>query len=313
MTAKIPKSGLSWNEIQVILNSAQRSSTNWKKGRLAGMVYYTREDILKIAMDAYAMFFSENMVIPEAFPGLADLENLVIDMAIQLLGGSQASRGIMTSSGTESIFIAVKTARESTRKNKTIKGTPEIVTVRSAHPTFNKAAHFLNLKVKRLPLGQDYRADVQAMKNAITNNTIMLVGSALGYPHGRIDPITELGELAQSQNLWLHVDACVEGFLAPFVKKLGKPLPAFDLSVPGVCSISSDLHKHGYTGKGASVVLFKNENHYKYSAFDFNDWPRGRYLTRTFTGTRSGGPVACAWAGLNYLGEEGYLQLAVTS
>ena len=310
MRTRIPKGGLTWNEIQGGLKDARRSGADWRRGRLSGMVYHAGDDVLQVAMDAYAMFFSENMVVPEAFPGLARLETEVIDMAAQLLGGGQAARGVMTSGGTESIFLAVKSAREWARERRSIEGTPEILVARSAHPTFNKAAHFLGLKVNRIPLGPDYRADVQAMERALTRNTIMLVGSAPGYPHGKIDPIRELGELAQARDLWLHVDACVGGFLAPFVRKLGNPLPDFDLTVPGVCSLSADLHKHGYAGKGASIVLFCDEARFKYSAFDFDDWPRGRYLTRTFTGTRSGGPVACAWAVLHYLGEEGYLRLA---
>ncbi len=274
------------------------------------MVYYAGEDVLRMAMEAYAMFFSENMVVPEAFPGLARLETEVIEMAAQLLGGGPDARGVMTSGGTESIFLAVKAAREWAKERRSIEGDPEIVAARSAHPTFNKAAHFLGLKVNRLPLGPDYRANLQTMESAVTDSTIMLVGSAPGYPHGKIDPINELGELAQRRDLWLHVDGCVGGFLAPFVRKLGNPLPDFDLSVRGVASLSADLHKHGYAGKGASLVLFQDEDRFKHSAFDFDDWPRGRYLTRTFTGTRSGGPVAGAWAVLNYLGEEGYLRLA---
>ncbi|MDE0434000.1 MAG: aspartate aminotransferase family protein [Bryobacterales bacterium] len=310
MRKKMPTGGLSSAEIQGALSEARKNGADWKKGRLWGMVYYAGDDVLRIAMDAYAMFFSENMVVPEAFPGLARLETEVIDMAAQLLGGGEAARGVMTSGGTESNFLAIKAAREWAREQGSIKGAPEIVAARSAHPTFNKAAHFLGLTVKRVPLGPDYRADVPAMERALTPNTIMLVGSAPGYPHGKIDPIVELGKLAQTRNLWLHVDACVGGFLAPFVKKLGNPLPEFDLTVPGVCSLSADLHKHGYTGKGASMVLFRDESRFQYSAHDFDDWPRGRYLTRTFTGTRSGGPVACAWAVLNFLGEEGYLRLA---
>ncbi len=310
LPTRVPTAGLSWNEIQGVLNDAQRSGADWRKGRLWGMVYHAGDDILRVAMDAYAMFLSENLVVPEAFPGLTRLETEVIDMAAQLLGGSQAARGVMTSGGTESIFLAVKAAREWAREHRSIEGTPEILAARSAHPTFNKAAHFLGLKVNRIPLRPDYRANVQAMERALTRNTILLVGSAPGYPHGKIDPVRELGELAQTRDLWLHVDACVGGFLAPFVRKLGNPLPEFDLAVPGVASLSADLHKHGYAGKGASIVLFRDEARFKYSAFDFDDWPRGRYLTRTFTGTRSGGPVACAWAVLNYLGEEGYLRLA---
>ena len=310
MRKTLPKIGLSCDEIQGALGDVKKDGADWRTGRLWGMVYYAGDEILQIAMDAYAMFFSENMIVPDAFPGLVRMETEVVDIAAQLLGGGQVAQGSMTSGGTESIFLSVMAAREWARANRPVDGIPEIVVPRSAHPTFNKAAHFLDLQVIRVPLGADYRADVRAMQRAITPNTVMLVGSAPGYPHGKIDPIGELGELAQARDLWLHVDACVGGFVAPFVKKLGCPLPDFDFTVPGVTSLSADLHKHGYTGKGASIVLFRSQEHSEYRVFDFDDWPRGRYTTSTFTGTRSGGPVAGAWAVLNFLGEEGYLRLA---
>lgn len=310
MRKTLPKVGQGRDAIQVALGEVKKDGTEWRTGRLWGMVYYAGDEILRIAMDAHAMFFSENMVLADAFPGLIRMETEVVDMAAQLLGGGAATQGSMTSGGTESIFLAVKAARDWARANRSINGIPEIVVPRSAHPTFNKAAFFLDMKVIRVPLGADYRADVQATERAITPNTVMLVGSAPGYPHGKIDPIGELGKLAQARGLWLHVDACVGGFVAPFVRKLGVPLPDFDLTVPGVVSMSADLHKHGYTGKGASIVLFRDEDYSQYRVFDFNDWPRGRYTTSTFTGTRSGGPVASAWAVMNFLGEEGYLQLA---
>ena len=310
MRKTLPKVGLSCDEIQDALGEVKKDGADWKRGRLWGMVYYAGDEILQIAMDAYAMFFSENMVLPDPFPGLVRLETEVVDIAAELLGGGQVVQGTMTSGGTESIFLAIKAARDWAKAHRSIDGIPEIVVPRSAHPTFNKAAYFLDLKVIRVALGPDYRADVGAMQRAINQNTVMLVGSAPGYPHGKIDPIGELGELAQAQGLWLHVDACVGGFFAPFVRKLGCQLPDFDFTVPGVTSLSADLHKHGYTGKGASIVLFRSQDHSQHRVFDFTDWPRGRYTTSTFTGTRSGGPVACAWAVMNFLGEEGYLRLA---
>ena len=310
MRKTLPKVGLRRDAIQGALGEVKKDGADWRRGRLWGMVYYAGDELLRIAMDAHAMFFSENMVLADAFPGLVRLETEVVDMAAQLLGGGAATQGSMTSGGTESIFLAVKAARDWARANRSVDGIPEIVVPRSAHPTFNKAAFYLDLKVIRVPLGADYRADVHATRQAITPNTVMLVGSAPGYPHGKIDPIDELGTLAEERGLWLHVDACVGGLVAPFVRKLGVPLPDFDLTVPGVISMSADLHKHGYTGKGASIVLFRDDDYSQYREFDFTDWPRGRYTTSTFTGTRSGGPVASAWAVMNFLGEEGYLRLA---
>jgi glutamate/tyrosine decarboxylase-like PLP-dependent enzyme len=166
------------------------------------------------------------------------------------------------------------------------------------------------MKVRRVPLRADFRADVPAMAAAITPNTIMVVGSAPSFPHGVIDPITDIAALARERNLWMHVDACVGGFLAPFVRRLGYPVPPFDFAVEGVRSMSADLHKYGFTAKGASVMLLANQDLRRHLIFEFDNWPRGKYAVPTFTGTRPGGAIAAAWAVMRYLGIEGYVRLA---
>ena len=216
----------------------------------------------------------------------------------------------MTSGGTESIFMAVKTARDWARATRPGLGVPEIVAPYSAHPSFSKAAHFLGMKMTRVSLRADFRADVEAMAAAIGPDTMMLVGSAPQFAHGVFDPVAELGALARERDLWLHVDACVGGFVAPFVRKLGYPIPDFDFSVPGVTSMSADLHKYGFTPKGASTLLFHDGAVRRHQVFEFDEWPGGHYASPGFTGSRPGGPVAAAWAVLRYLGEEGYVRIA---
>ena len=310
MRKSLPKIGLDWSKIQGRLSDARKNDVDWRRGRIAGLTYFAGDDVLQIAKDAYAMFFSENAIGRGAFPSLDQLESDVIDMACDLFNGGETAVGCMTTGGTESIFLAVKSARDWARTNRPTKGVPEIVAPRSAHHAFSKAAHYLGLKVSRVPLKADFRADASGMKSAVTADTVMLVGSAPAYPHGVIDPIEELGELAQDHGLWLHVDACVGGYLAPFVKKLEYPIPDFDFAVPGVTSMSADLHKYGYAAKGASTVLHRNEDYFKYQDFEFDEWPGGRHESKTIVGSRSGGAVAAAWAVMNHLGEEGYMRLA---
>ena len=309
MGRSFPKTGRPWTELEGLLSEVGKDDVDWRRGRNSGMVYFAGDDILQVAKDAHSMFFSENGVSAKAFPSIPRMEAEVIDMSLALFHGGETAVGNMTSGGTESIFLAIKTARDWARENRITEGVPEIVAPHTVHPAFNRAASYLGLKVTRVHQGPDFRADVTAMTNAISADTIMLVGSAPAYPHGVMDPIGELGKLAQEQGLWLHVDACVGGFHAPFVKKLGYPVPDFDLGVPGVTSISADMHKYGFTAKGASTVLYQDAKYYRYQGFEFDNWPRGRYSTQTFTGTRSGGPIAASWAVLNYLGEEGYLEL----
>lgn len=253
------------------------------------------------------MYFSENALGPSAFPSLARFEKDVIAWTLGLLNADDDASGSMTSGGTESILMAVKTARDWSRERRPNLLEPVVLAPYSAHPAFNKAAHYLGLEVKRVPLGEDYRADVGRMADAIDDRTVMLVGSAPQFAHGVIDPISDLAQLAQEKELWLHVDACVGGFIAPFARELGRPIPPFDFTVPGVTSMSADLHKYGFTAKGASTFLLCAKELRKYQVFEFAEWSRGNYSSPTIPGTRPGGPIAAAWAVLNYLGWDGYL------
>jgi glutamate/tyrosine decarboxylase-like PLP-dependent enzyme len=183
---------------------------------------------------------------------------------------------------------------------------PEIVMARSAHPAFDKAAHFMGLKPVRTPLRADYTADPEAIAAAITPDTVMVVGSVPAFPHGVVDPIEEIAAVARSKGVWMHVDACVGGYFAPFAQQLGVEIPAWDFAVPGVTSISADLHKYGYTAKGASTLFFCDADSFAGMGWYFDQWPRGQYYTNTLVGTRAGGAIAAAWAVMRYLGQSGY-------
>jgi glutamate/tyrosine decarboxylase-like PLP-dependent enzyme len=166
------------------------------------------------------------------------------------------------------------------------------------------------VKIVKAPLRADFTADVAAMEKLITRNTIALAGSAPNYPYGTIDPVAELGALAQRNNLPLHVDCCLGGFFLPWVEKLGAQLPLFDFRVPGVTSISADIHKYGYSAKGASTILYRNQDLFRDQIFAEVNWCGGVYGGPTMAGTRPGGAIAAAWASLQALGEEGYMENA---
>ena len=199
MGRSFPKTGANWDELKTRLTEGRQGDVDWRTGKISGLLYYAGEDVIKVAHDAYAMYFNENAVYPKVFPSLARMEEEVIDLSLALLNGGERASGSMTTGGTESIFLAIKTARDWARANKPANGTPEILMSRTAHPAFDRAAELMDLKVVRLDPGPDFRADVDAMSNAITDNTIMMVGSAPEYPHGIVDPITDLGKLAQSR------------------------------------------------------------------------------------------------------------------
>lgn len=309
-SAHFPESGLTPEEVFVQMEAARSRDADWRRGRLGLYVHFGGDDVLAVAKEAYQRFFSENALGPRAFPSLKKFEDDIVAWTADLLHAGPAATGVVSSGGTESIFLAVKTARDRARAEHPEITEPEIVAPVSAHPAFDKAAHYLCIKVKRVPLRSDFRADVPAMRAECTTSTIMLVGSAPSFPHGVIDPIADIAALARERRLWMHVDACVGGFLAPFVRRLGYPIPPFDFEVDGVCSISADLHKYGFTAKGASVMLLSDVAFRKYLVFEFDNWPRGHYIAPTFTGTRPGGAIAAAWAVLRYLGIDGYMRLA---
>jgi glutamate/tyrosine decarboxylase-like PLP-dependent enzyme len=310
MRATLPDRGTDWETLREQLEALGENDADWRNARTAVYVFHAGEDVLRVAKDAYALYQSENALGPLAFPSLRRMEQEVVDMGLSLLNGPDGACGDMTSGGSESIFMAVKACRDQARAAGRDTTGCEIVVPRSAHPAFDKAAQFLSLRVVRVPVAKDLTADVDAMADAISDRTLMLVGSAPCFPYGLVDPIESLGALATDRSLWLHVDACVGGYFAPFARMNGVPLPEFDFSVPGVCSISADLHKYGYAAKGASTVFHRTAEQRAHQIFQFDDWPAGGMTTPTAAGTRPGGAVAGAWAVMHYLGIEGYREKA---
>jgi len=307
---ELPQKGSDWQTLRERLVGLGARDANWRAGRLAVYVFHAGDDVLQVAKEAYGLYQSENALGPMAFPSLRQMEADVVGMGLSLLHAPESARGSMTSGGTESILMAVKTCRDEARSRGVDTSLAEIVLPRSAHPAFDKAAHYLGLRVLRVPVAADLRADVPAMAAAVTERTLMLVGSAPCFPYGMIDPIAELSELALARDLWLHVDACVGGYFAPFARMNGIPVPAFDFELPGVRSVSADLHKYGYAAKGASTIFHRSEAQWQHQIFQFDDWPAGGMQTPTLAGTRPGGAIASAWAVMNYLGVEGYRRKA---
>ena len=307
----LPDRGLPWEAIAAELEEAKASDFSWREGRMALYYYYLDEALSDVQKKAYTAFWTENNLGKRAFPSLARLETDVVQFGLETVNAPPGAAGTFTSGGSESIFLAVQTARDWARAEKGIRE-PNFVIPRTAHPAFSRAGHALGVEMRRVRTSRnDFKADVAAIESTIDDRTIGLVGSAPNYPYGVFDPIAELGQLALRRGLWLHVDACVGGFLAPWVKRLGHAIPDWDFGVPGVTSLSADLHKHGMAAKGASLMLLRSDDiKQRYQQFDFRDWERGQYLTYTMQGTRPGGAVAAAWAVMKYLGDEGYLDCA---
>jgi glutamate/tyrosine decarboxylase-like PLP-dependent enzyme len=305
-----PKQGTSHDDLMAQIGENLSADANWRAGRIFSLVYFAGDEVAQVIRDAYSAAIYTNGLGPTAFRSLKKMESEVIAMTADLVGLPEAV-GNMTSGGTESIMMGLKTARDWARAEKGITE-PEVLMPVTAHPAFDKACQYLGMKRVPVSIGEDYRADIAAARAAITSNTVLIVGSAPCYPFGVIDDIPALASLAEERGIPCHVDACLGGFLLPFIERLGNEVPPWDFRVPGVESISADLHKYGFAARGASTVMYRRKEYRRHQYFLKEDWPGGLYGSPTLAGSRPGGAVAASWAVLNYLGEDGYKRHAQT-
>ena len=260
-----------------------------------------------LAAAAQAAFQWTNALDPTAFPSVARIENDLVGAALALLGGRPGAVGTLTSGGTESCLLAVLAAREAWRA-KGGDGRPRLLLPVTAHAAFRKAAHLFDLEVVDVPVDPvTCRADVGEMDDLLDEQTALVVVSAPSYPHGVLDPVGEVAALAAAAGVPCHVDACIGGWILPFLDDVPEP---FDLAVPGVTSLSVDLHKYGYAPKGVSVLLSANPELRQAHWFSTSGWPGYPVVNPTLAGTRPAGAMAAAWAVHRLLGTDGYRELA---
>jgi sphinganine-1-phosphate aldolase len=306
----LPSHGLGGPRVLSLLREIQAKEEGaWKEGFVSGAVYHGHGGHVSFASRAYAIASQTNPLHPDVWPSTAKMEGEIVAMTARMLGGNDGTRGAITSGGTESILMAMKAYRDYARVKRGITE-PEVVLPVSAHVAFDKACQYFGLRAKLVPLGADLAADLGAVQEAITPNTIAVVGSAPCFPYGVVDPIRPMAEMAHDRRVGFHVDACLGGFILPWARKLGYAVPEFDLKVPGVTSLSADTHKYGYAPKGTSVILYTDPEILHRQYYVTTRWPGGIYFSPTMAGSRPGGLVAAAWATLVSLGEDGYLALA---
>ena len=308
-TAKsLPQVGLSPEKVFQALEELRVNDVAWREGRAFSLAYHAGAEAISVAEEAYRRFSGENALSTDAFPSLRQIQSDVVAMAGSWLGATSDSAGFMTSGGTESILMAVKAARDRLLKERTITQ-PNIVLPTSAHAAFDKACAYFGVESRRVAVGTDWRADVSAMRTCVDSNTVLIVASAPQYPQGVVDDVTGIAQVAIDHNINCHVDACMGGVTLAYLSRLGEKIPAWNLEVPGVSSISVDLHKFGYTSKGASVIMYASKYLRSFQGFFTDNWLGGVYASSGMLGTKSGGAMASAWAVMHHLGEDGYLRL----
>jgi sphinganine-1-phosphate aldolase len=306
----LPDTGLDPEKVIHLMNHYQNlSSVQWRSGRVSGGVYAAMSDkkLQSLMKDVYGETAYTNPLHADIFPGVRKMESEVVRMCVNLFHGDENCCGTMTTGGTESLVMACKAYRDYARAVRGVEN-GEIIAPTTAHAGFDKAAQLLGLKLRHVDVDpKTFKVSVSGMKRLINRNTVMLVGSSPSYPHGIIDPIDEIAKLGLAYGIPVHVDACLGGFLLPFMADAGYPVPVNDFSVPGVTSISADTHKYGYAPKGSSVILYRNPEfrHHQYSVC--TEWPGGMYCSPTISGSRAGANIATCWAALLYHGKEGYV------
>lgn len=308
----LPPTGRPAAEVLAALSEAKAGDVRWREGRALTLAYVPGDDVLALQAEAYAAFMAENALNTDAFPSLRAFEAEVVDIVRGWLHGGPEAAGYVTSGGTESILLIVRAAREQAREERGVTE-PEMVLAESAHAAFEKAADYFGVRSVRVPVDAGWRADVDAMANAVNDRTVLLVASAPQYPQGVIDPVAAVAALAADRAVNCHVDACMGGVTLPYLERLGYAIPPWDFRVEGVTSISVDLHKYGYTAKGASVLLHRTKALRRYQTFLTDRWLGGLYGSSGLLGTKSGGALAAAWAVLNHVGDDGYLRLTAAA
>jgi sphinganine-1-phosphate aldolase len=307
MIEALPEKGVPGEQILAELRYLRSADLPTHGGRLFAYVYDPALDGLdELAHAAYQISAHVNGLDPTAFPSLLAMENALVAAAARLLNGGPGTVGSVTSGGTESLMLAVKAARDA----RPALATPRLVIPSTAHAAFAKAAHYLRVALDVVPVGPDLRADPAAMAAAIGPDTVLVAASAPSYAHGVVDPIPAIALVAEERNVRFHVDACFGGWVLPYLSRLGADLPAFDFAVPGVTSVSVDLHKYAYAPKGVSVLLHRDEELRLPQYFAYAGWPGYTMINSVISSTRSGGPIAAALATLRHIGDAGYLSLA---
>ena len=295
---------------------ADREDAKGLAGRVSGSIYHGGPDHYAYLEEVFGRFAHANVLQRDMYPSSTKFEGEIVAMTAAMLHGEEVAKhhpgeevcGVLTSGGTESLMNPMLVYREWGRA-RGIKN-PKVIMPVTAHPAFDKGAHYFDIELVKAPLRDDFRADVDWIANNIDENTVALIGSAGNYPHGVIDPIDELSALALEHGINLHVDGCLGGFVLPWAEQLGRELPPFDFRLPGVTSMSADTHKYGYALKGSSVLLYRNKDLRKLQYFSIPNWPGGLYASPGMSGSRSGGIIAATWASLVTLGQEGYREIA---
>ncbi|PVU99738.1 hypothetical protein BB559_000453 [Furculomyces boomerangus] len=294
----LPQIGFSEEKIMEILQKrANEGKIDWESGKVSGAIYHGGADLVKLTNKAIGIFNISNPLHPDVFPGLRRMEAEIVSMTLNLFNAPKDACGVTTSGGTESIIMAVRAHLQLAAKERNVTH-PNMIAPITIHTAFNKACEYFGVKLILIPIDK-YTGKV---------NVTAIAGSAVNYPHGVMDDIEQLADIAKRNGIGMHVDCCLGSFIMPFMEDAGFKVGKFDFRVPGVTSISCDTHKYGFAPKGSSVVMYSNKKLRHYQYFVCTKWPGGIYASPTIAGSRPGSLIAGCWAAMTSIGKEGYIK-----
>lgn len=306
MSTSFPETGLRRDDILAALADTRTRDLK-SDGRAFAFVYDAGDEARAIAREAFAACMPINGLDPTVYPSARKIENAVVGACLELLHAPEGAAGTATAGGTESVMLAVKSARDFARKTRPQVTAPRMLLPVTAHACFHKAAHYLGVEIVSVDVDPvSFRADVADARRKMTGDVILVVGSAPSYAHGVIDPIGELAALAAEHGTLMHVDACVGGCVLPFLRDNGVALPGFDFQVEGVTSLSLDLHKYGFAPKGVSVLLQRRRELRDAQYYACARWTGYPVVNSTTLGSKSLAALGAALAVMQLLGKQGY-------
>ncbi|GMI34453.1 hypothetical protein TeGR_g3720 [Tetraparma gracilis] len=302
----IPKKGVPSGELMKMGEALKLTHSGFKSGQKWGGIYHTAgSESTHLQSSFWGMFNSTNTLYPGTFPAIRKFEAEIISMVASMCSPpSVPVVGLLSSGGTESILLAALAYREQGLARGIT--SPEIVCCETAHPAIHKACKYFGIKLVKCPMDSKCAMTAATAKPYITSSTVALYASAPTFPHGVVDDIPGLSDLALARGIGLHVDNCLGGFLLSFMKSNGLLHKPFDFEVPGVTTMSVDLHKYGGSNKGNSVCLFRTEELRQSTYMPSWDGCEGLYVTPTIQGSRSGATISAAWSTLMNTGVNGY-------
>ena len=312
VTRGFPEKGRPRAEILAEITAmAHEEDSPYHEGKISGSIYSGDEEHYEFLNEVFGHYSHANVLQRDMYPSATRFEGEIIAMTLDMLHGDAAGGtacGVLTSGGTESLMNPMLVYRQWGLDRGITQ--PNVVMPVTAHPGLLKGCHYFGIEVRRAAVTERYVADMDSVRSLVDEHTVAIAASAGTYPHGVVDPIEELSDLALDRGINLHVDGCLGGFILAWGQELGYPVPTFDFRLPGVTSISADTHKYGFALKGSSVLLYRNPELRRLQYFIVPDWPGGLYTSPGMSGSRSGGIIASAWAAMVSLGREGYRAIA---